>query len=118
MRNGLALVVDLLFRSKLEAAAAKTDLQLHFTDESLAASPAIWDVILIDLELVDAGHVLAALIEHLRRQCPTVPIIGYCSHVETARRASALAAGCSQVLSRSEFVQRLPDLLLGPPLHR
>jgi hypothetical protein len=40
-------------------------------------------------------------------------MVGFYSHVDTATRDAALAAGVETVLPRSAFVARLPELLRG-----
>ena len=107
----LAIVDDLLFRSKLEAAAAHLGTPLTIAaDASLARHPGSgWSRVLIDLNL-SRGDALA-MIRTLRAADPDVPVIGYCSHVQRDLQEHALAAGCTQVLPRSAFVQQLPELL-------
>jgi hypothetical protein len=39
------------------------------------------------------------------------PVIAYGSHVDTATLKAARAAGCNQVLTRSQFVEDLPRKL-------
>jgi hypothetical protein len=40
-------------------------------------------------------------------------IVGYAPHVDDAARSAALAAGCTEVLARSVFFHRLPQLIAG-----
>jgi DNA-binding NarL/FixJ family response regulator len=107
----LALLDDLLFRSKLEAAAAHLGTPLTLAvDAGTVQRPASgWSRVLIDLNL-SRGDALA-MIRAVRAADPALPIIGYCSHVQRELQEHALAAGCTQVLPRSAFVQRLPELL-------
>ena len=107
----LAIVDDLLFRSKLEAAAAQLGTPLTIAAD---AGPALdngrsWGRALIDLNL-SSGDPLA-MIRSLRQAHPDMPIIGYCSHVQQDLQQQALEAGCTTVLPRSAFVQQLPELL-------
>ena len=44
-----------------------------------------------------------------------IPIVGFFSHVHAERGQKARAAGCTQALPRSAFVQRLDELLRDPP---
>lgn len=106
----LAIVEDLMFRSKLEAAA--TSLQAPLT-VSRDASPALqpgshWSRVLIDLNL--SGDPLG-MVRAVRAAHPDVPILGYYSHIQHALQQQALEAGCTQALPRSAFVQQLPELL-------
>ena len=109
--RGLAILGDLLFQSKLEAAAAHAGVELHITRDPLAALHREWEIVIIDLESTYADRDSVTLIRALRAQLPTVPIIGYCSHIEVELQAKARVAGCSQVLSRAEFVRQLPALI-------
>ena len=106
----LAIVDDLIFRGKLEAAAAqlRAPLTLAAKAEGTAPAPA-WRRVLIDLNL-SSGDPLA-MVRAVRQAHPATPIIGYCSHVQEDLARQAVAAGCTAVLPRSAFVQQLPQLL-------
>lgn len=107
----LAIVDDLLFREKIETAAAQLEVPLTIAADASSAlgTQPSWSRVLIDLNL-SRGDSLA-MIRDLRRVHPEVPIIGYCSHVQQELQQQALEAGCTQVLPRSAFVQQLPELL-------
>lgn len=107
----LAVVDDLLFRGKLEAAAAKLGAPLTIVADaaSVPRDGAPWHRILIDLNL-SRGDALA-MIRELRAAHPNTPLVGYGSHVQQELQRQALAAGCTAVLPRSAFVQHLPELL-------
>ncbi len=107
----LAIVDDLLFRSKLEAVAAQLGTSLTI---AMDAGPTLrpgsqWSRVLIDLNL-SHGDALA-MVRDLRAAHPGMPVIGYCSHVQYDLQQHALEAGCTRVLPRSAFVQQLPELL-------
>ena len=109
----LAIVDDLVFRAKIEHAASCQQVAVRMVAGAAPALAALerssWTLILLDLG--GATQDPRALITSLRTAAPTTPIIGFCSHVDTALRRDALAAGCTHVLPRSVFVQRLPELL-------
>jgi len=109
-----AIVEDLVFRSKIETVAGALGLPVHIT-AGVALPPAVsigeWHVILVDLNR-SSGDPLA-IVKAARQQAPSARIIGYGSHVDTDLLRAATQAGCTVVLPRSVFVQRLPDLLLG-----
>jgi len=109
----LALVDDLLFRSKLETAAAHIGVELYAaSDVSVwhqAASGVLWQLVIIDLNLAASDPLNG--IREIRAHAPTLPIIGYCSHGQVDLQAQAKEAGCTSVLSRSALVQQLPQLL-------
>jgi DNA-binding NarL/FixJ family response regulator len=107
----LAIVDDLLFRSKLEAVAAQLGTPLTLAEDAgQALRPgSAWSRVLIDLNL-SRGEALA-MVRALRAAHPGLPVIGYCSHVQHDLQQHALEAGCTAVLPRSAFVQQLPALL-------
>ena len=109
----LAIVDDLIFRGKLEAAAAHLGAPLTIAADAGPAlrNGATWSRILIDLNLSRGDALL--IVRDLRAAHPGVPITGYCSHVQQELQRQALEAGCTTVLPRSAFVQQLPELLAG-----
>ena len=115
MPEGPILLVldDLMFHSKLEAAAGQAGrpVQRIATAEELAAalaSPA-WPLVIVDLGWAGGDPIEA--VRALRQAAPHGVIIGFYPHVQSGLREVALAAGCTEVLPRSAFVQRLPGLL-------
>ena len=107
----LAIVDDLLFQAKLEAAAAQLGVPLTIAADasSVPRNGPPWSRVLIDLNL-SRGDALA-MIRELQAAHPDLPIVGYCSHVQQDLQRQALEAGCTTVLARSAFVQQLPELL-------
>ena len=107
----LAIVDDLIFRGKLEAAAAQmgTPLMIAAQADRAPRPEQGWSRALIDLNL-SSGDALA-MVRTLRQADPGMPVIGYCSHVQDNLKSQALEAGCTAVLPRSVFVQQLPELL-------
>ena len=107
----LAIVDDLLFRGKLEAAAAQLRVALTIAADAspVPCNGQPWSRVLIDLNL-SRGDPLA-MIRDLRAAHPSIPLVGYCSHVQRDLWQQALEAGCTTVLARSAFVQQLPELL-------
>jgi DNA-binding NarL/FixJ family response regulator len=109
----LALVRDLLLRSRIEAVA--TTLGLEVTPAStlelartraVELSPAI-----IFADLSDANFPAEATAHDLRAAVPNARLVGFASHVDLKSLAAARAAGFDLTLSRSEFTARLPELL-------
>ena len=107
----LAIVDDLIFRGKLEAAAAQLGVQLTIATDANQAlrNGQPWSRVLIDLNF-SHGDALA-IVRDLRAAYPGIPVIGYCLHVQQELQQRALEAGCTTVLPRSAFVQQLPELL-------
>ena len=111
----LAIVDDLLFRGKLEAAAAQLGVPLTVVAEasSVPGNGQPWRRVLIDLNR-SRGDALA-MIRELRAVHPGIPMVGYCSHIQQDLQRQALQAGCTTVLARSAFVRQLPELLSKDP---
>ncbi len=93
-----AYVPDLMDRSKLSAAG----------DVSFVATPAELPSKAVDVVVVDLSR--PGVLEVLG-QLRGVRTIGFGSHVDAELLAAAKAAGCTEVLPRSRFFARLPDLL-------
>lgn len=108
----LAILEDLVFQSKLKEAAAPLGPCLEIVRDAdsavrqLALTP--YSLIVVDLNVSMENPV--ALVRRLRQAAVSALIIGYCAHLQTDLQSQALAAGCSIVLPRSAFVQRLPGL--------
>jgi CheY-like chemotaxis protein len=115
-------VPDLFFAVKLKSTAHVTGAELDLVApaqalERCAANPPVR--VLLDLHAAGAIELVRALKADTRTA--RIPVTGFYSHVETALRLEALAAGVDEALPRSAFVTRLPALLSGaatpPPSH-
>ena len=120
-RSVIAFVPDLFFAAKISATASAAGVRLETLD-----APAALDrcrsrnlppgdaprLLLLDL---GAGEGALALARAVRGDPASreTPMVGFFSHVDTATRDAALAAGIDTVLPRSAFVARLPELLRG-----
>src|SRR5437773_10433763 len=102
-----ALVDDMFFSSKISATARQTGSEIVFC-RSAEAVPADAGRICVDLNATTFDPV--AEIEKLRTNHPA-PIVAYLSHVQAELKRRAQEAGAGEVLPRSAFVQRLPQLL-------
>jgi CheY-like chemotaxis protein len=111
----LAAVDDLFFKVKIVEAAKQVGARLGTAStapDALARARADRPgLIILDLHSVPCAplEVLKAL--KADPDLKTIPTLGYFSHVEEAVGRSALEAGCDQVLPRSAFSAKLPDLL-------
>jgi len=108
----VAVVPDLFFAAKLQATARITGAELELVPvvralARCAAEPPAR--MLLDLHAEGALDLVRALKADARTA--HVPVTGFYSHVEPARRVAALAAGADEALPRSAFVTRLPALL-------
>jgi hypothetical protein len=94
----VALVSDLMDRSRLGAAVPG----VRFVRD-LAGVTA--DVVVVDLGRGDALAQLASLPPGAVER-----VVGYVAHVDAERADAARAAGCTEVVPRSLFFRRLPEL--------
>jgi CheY-like chemotaxis protein len=110
----LAVISDLLFRSKIDDAARRAGVPLRIAktieqlDRHLGnATPA---VVLMDLEM--DGLDTQAMLERLRATpaAVNVPVIGFAGHTNVEVIHAARAGGV-QVMARSAFVAQLPALM-------
>ena len=113
-RRVVALVDDLMVRSRIEAAAGP-ETELIFpriaADFTAALEPSP-DLILVGMaatrlpwpDLVRAAR---------ERAGQELPIIAFGPHMDLALRERALEAGASRVLANSALMQALPALLRG-----
>ena len=110
----LVVIDDLLFRSKIETSAAAAGVKVYWAvgpKEVMRALTGSWETAIVDLSAASTHPVES--VRALRKTFPDLPIIGYCSHVQTSLQQQAKAAGASAVWPRSVFVENLPDLLNG-----
>lgn len=111
----LAVVDDLLFSSKIRAAAGATATTVVFVrkrDAVLAVVRAQHPTqVILDLDR-DALDPIG-LIREIRSapELAAIQLIGFASHVHADRLQEARTAGCDRVMARSGFVAALPDLL-------
>jgi PleD family two-component response regulator len=114
----LALVDDLMFRSKIKSIAAQRGVPVTFVQSSDAAlaemrakTPAL---VIFDLnnQRTDPLGTLAAMRNDAA--LASIPTIGYVSHVDVDTINAARAAGAGEVLARSAFAAKLAELLANP----
>jgi DNA-binding NarL/FixJ family response regulator len=112
MATVLALVDDLFFAAKMLETAkhAGVTLKTASTADALLAlaSETAPGLVIVDLN-ARAGGVEA--IEKLRAAGASPPVIAFLSHVQVELAERARAAGCAQVLPRSQFTRDLAQLL-------
>jgi PleD family two-component response regulator len=111
----LALVDDLMFRSKIKSTATPLGVAVTFAGSSAAALTAMRaaapSLVILDLNnpRTDPLGTIAAMKKDAA--LASIPTIGYVSHVDVTTIDAARAAGVDDVLARSAFSMRLPDLL-------
>jgi DNA-binding NarL/FixJ family response regulator len=114
----VVFVDDLFFAVKIRETARQGGLsvdvvgatQFQAALDKRVAEGALQGVI-VDLNSPAALEVIGRLKHEARTH--SFPIIGFVSHVATNVIAAARAAGCDEVLARSAFTKRLPQILHG-----
>jgi hypothetical protein len=101
MARVLAVVPDLMLSSRVVEGLGAAGHEV----EVVAALPGTIeaDVLVCDLDAVDAAAVAAA----------TVPSLGFYSHVEVETKRAAEEAGVGLVVPRSKMARELPALVEG-----
>ena len=110
----VALVDDLMFLSRIREAAKGAAVEVKAVRTAADAVRAARDgARLVILDLDSPRLPAAATLATLRAEAALVglPVVGFFSHVQAERGREALAAGCTTVLPRSAFVQKLEGLL-------
>jgi DNA-binding response OmpR family regulator len=113
----LALVDDLVFASRIqvEVEAAGAQLQRFASARSLRDAIRVERPALIIVDLDGMGFDGVAALQELREEphADGVPRLAYGSHVEPERLAAAQAAGGTEAMPRSRFVQVLGSRIRG-----
>ena len=113
----LVVVQDLLFGSKIRAAAEQAGVETAFArtpDDMLrqahhaAPSLAVFD---LDSRTIDPIAAIRAL--KADTALAGIRIVGFVSHVRADLVSAAREAGADEVLARSAFVTRLGEILVG-----
>jgi len=111
----VAVVADLMFGSRLRAAAEAAGVRLALARSAEALPARVRELsprlVLIDLD-PRAGDG-AASIRALRESESAARLVAYASHMDAAAIRAARDAGADEVLARSAFVKRLPELMSG-----
>lgn len=99
MARVLALVSDLMLASRVDGALTAAGHEVVVRGEP-GADAASFDLVVADLEAVDAGEAAAL----------GPPSLGFYSHVDVETRRRAEAAGFDLVVPRSRMARELPEL--------
>ena len=110
----LVAVRDLVFRSKIQAAAERLGVPVRIASRAMPLSQAIREL--------GEGTVIADLgepgaLDEIRggKAAARVRVVGFLGHLEVELARAAQEAGVDEVLSRGQFVQRLDDILRPSP---
>jgi len=113
MADALALVDDLFFQAKMLETAKQLSVLLRTLSTSDAllneAAKSAPHLIIVDLNAKD--HPVET-IARLQVQSPQLPIVAFLSHVQMNLAQRARAAGCANVMPRSQFTHELATILL------
>jgi CheY-like chemotaxis protein len=110
----VALVDDLMFLSRIREAARGRALEVKPARTAAAAVAGVRaGARMVIMDLDSPRLPTAATLAELRADpsLAALPVVGFFSHVEAQRGRDALQAGCTTVLPRSAFVQKLDALL-------
>lgn len=109
----LALIRDLFFRARLEAAAKTGSADVSYATSLDRAREQIAQTApaLVIVDLGDGAFDSRAVVGLVREQAVAARIVGFGPHVEIGMLDAARDAGFDDVLSREEFAARLPKLL-------
>ena len=107
----VALVEDIFFLAKMKETAKQLGVELETagTAEVFAASAKTDGTSLLIVDLNARGSIEA--IEKLHTGGNTLPVIAYLSHVQVELAERARAAGCTEVMPRSQFTKELAAIL-------
>ncbi|MBS1839353.1 MAG: response regulator [Acidobacteria bacterium] len=111
MPRVVAYMDDLFFQMKLAETAKHLQVEVKVAT-SQEALLQLMDpppkFVIVDL---NARNAPLEAVAKLREQQPTLRIIGFLSHLQTDLAAKAKAAGFQQVMPRSQFTSKLPQIL-------
>jgi DNA-binding NarL/FixJ family response regulator len=111
--RALGLVRDILFRSRIDAAAQALGVEVAYASDLQQASARVAELkpAIVFADLSDTSFPAAPTAHQLRAVTAAIRLVGFASHVDLRSLASARDAGFELTLSRSEFTARLPELL-------
>ena len=117
MSKVIALVSDLIFRSKIKEICKSYDLEPEFVRDAaelerlLTRGDLSKATFIVDLAWPRFDAVRA--VSRLRQIFPDALIVTYASHIEQDRMSAAHASGASLVLAKSSFVNQLGEIVSG-----
>jgi len=109
----IALVRDILFRSRIDAVAQALGKEVAYVsdlEQALKQCDEIKPTTLF-VDLSESGSSTASVGARVRALASTVRLVGFASHVDLKALKTARDAGFDLILSRSEFTNRLEELL-------
>lgn len=109
----LALIRDILFRSRIDAVAQVLGSEVAYASDLEQALRRCSELrpAMVVVDLSDAVFPPSEACEKIRAAAPQARLIGFASHVDLKALNQARSAGFDLALSRSEFTARLAELL-------
>jgi PleD family two-component response regulator len=118
----LALVDDLMFRSKIKSAATLAGVNVLFygTRDGALAAMRTEPPVLVILDLNNPRTDPIGIVTAMKSDpaLASVHTVGYVSHVDTATIDAARAAGVDDVLARSAFTMKIAEIIGGDTTRR
>lgn len=112
MAQVVALVDDLFFQAKMLETARHIGVELRTCANSQALLAEVAQQVprLVVIDLNARSNPLEA-IERLQATARDIPLVAFLSHVQTELAEQARAAGCREVMPRSQFTRQLAAIL-------
>src|SRR6266851_2445347 len=111
----LAVLDDLMFTSKIKTAASQLGVPIAFARSSEGAladmrrNPPSLVILDLNSARVDPLGTIGAM--KADPALAAIPTVGFAAHVQTDVIEAARKAGVGEVMARSAFAQRLPEIL-------
>jgi len=110
--SALFLTGDVIFASKVQAAAGRTGKRLEMVMSPAALSERMQEgVRLVLIDLTAPGLDVGDLLPRLRARENPPAVVAYAPHVHEQTLAAAAEAGCDLVLTRGQFNTQVDNLL-------
>jgi DNA-binding NtrC family response regulator len=107
----VAVVTDLIFQSKIEAAANRARVAVQCVRSPQAALEQLGGATALIVDGTLAGSAAVELVLAARARRAELPIVTFLPHVEVAQAEQMRTAGANETLARSQFDARLEDIL-------
>lgn len=111
--SAVFLTTDLIFGSRLRAAAQSASVELRLVHTAAALLEQVYSQApgLVILDLTAAGCDPQQIVPGLRASKRVPQIIAYAPHVMESRLAAARQSGCDRVLTRRQFDRQFDGIL-------
>jgi len=112
MAQVLALIDDIFFQAKLLETAKQVGVEVRTcaTPEALDSEIAKSQTKLVVIDLNAQANPLDA-VGRVQARGGAIPLIGFLSHVQLDLAERARAAGCREIMPRSQFTRNLATIL-------